>query len=386
MRIVLDAIGGDHAPRETVRGAVQAARACGCTVLLVGPQEPILAELRRYKTQGLDLQVIDAPQVIEMDEHPAKAVRRKTNSSHIVGLRMVRDGKADAFVSAGHSGASMAGALLILGRLPGIERPALGSILPRLQGDTPVLLLDVGANTDCKPEYLLQFAQMGSIYVRHMLGLENPRVALLSNGEEASKGDRRVQEARLLLLQSGLNFVGNVEPKDAIINNICDVVVADGFVGNLVLKMGQATVSFATKKVRAELLHNLLPRLVAGLAPVVLLSLLPGAGRWRAGAGALLGAAGLLGAGLLPLARVRRKMDYRVSGGVPLLGVKGVVVIAHGKSDALAICNAIRRAKETVESHTVQTIAEAMSAAREQQAVPPVPPLVPAPNMVSEGS
>jgi glycerol-3-phosphate acyltransferase PlsX len=368
MRIVLDAIGGDYAPREPVKGAVQAARAYGCTVLLIGPEAQITAELQRHNTRGLNLHVIDAPDVIGMDEHPAQAIRRKTNSSHIVGLRMVRDGKADAFVSAGHSGASMAGALLILGRLPGIERPALGTIFPGVK-DPPPLLLDVGANTDCKPEYLLQFAQMGSIYAERMQGIANPRVALLANGEESSKGDKRVQEAHLLLLESDLHFVGNVEPKDLLMSHEYDVVVADGFIGNLMLKMGEATVSFVSKKTKEAMLQQVALRVLMGLAPAAALTLLPGSGRWRAIAGALLGSAGLAGAGLYPLVRMRRKMDYRVYGGVPLLGVKGVVVIAHGRSDALAISSAIRRAKETVESRTVQTIAEAVSV----PAAPPAP-------------
>jgi glycerol-3-phosphate acyltransferase PlsX len=360
MRIVLDAIGGDHAPQEPVKGAVQAAREDGCKVVLVGPQERIHAELRRHKTRGLDLEVVDAPQMIEMDEHPAHAVRRKTRSSHIVGLRMVRDGQADAFVSAGHSGASMAGALLILGRLPGIERPALGTILPRLH-HSPALVLDVGANTNCKPDYLLQFAHMGSIYMERTFGIPRPRVGLLSNGEEQIKGDRLVQDTHLLLAQSGLNFVGNIEPKDWLVRDVCDVVVADGFVGNLVLKMGEATVSLMAKKASAEMKRNIALRAALSVAPTAALALLPGKGRWRALAGALLGGAGVLGVGLYPLHTMRQSLDYRVYGGVPLLGVKGVVVIGHGKSDSVAIRNAIRRATETVESRAVQTIAEAIS-------------------------
>lgn len=361
MRIVLDATGGDHAPQEPVKGAVQAAHAYGCKVLLVGPEAQITAELRRYNTRKLDLSVVDAPEVIGMDEHPVQAVRRKTRSSHIVGLRMVRDGKADAFVSAGHSGASMAGALLILGRLPGIERPALGALLPRLQ-DKPSLMLDVGANTDCKPEYLVQFAQMGSAYAQHTLEIPNPRVALLANGEESTKGDRLVQDTHLMLMESRLNFTGNVEPKDLLVSNSCDVAVADGFVGNLTLKMAEATVSVLMKKTTAEFKHNLVPRLLLGLAPAAAATLIPGKGHWRTVAGALLGSAGLIGAGLFPLLHVRRDMDYRVYGGAPLLGVKGVVVIAHGKSDAFAIMNAIRRAQETVERRTIPMIAEAVNA------------------------
>lgn len=360
MRVVLDAIGGDNAPQEPVKGAVQAARTYGCEILLVGPEERIAAELQRHNTRGLHISIVHAPQVITMDEHPAHAVRRKTNSSHIVGLRMVRDGKADAFVSAGHSGASMAGALLILGRLPGIDRPALGTILPRLH-PSPALVLDVGANTDCKPEYLFQFARMGSIYMQRMHGIARPRVALLSNGEEQIKGDKLVQDAHLLLLESDLNFIGNVEPKDVLVHDKCDVVVADGFVGNLVLKMGEATVSLISKKTTTALREQLTLRLLAGVAPAAATALLPGKGHWRAVAGALLGSAGVIGAGLYPLWNMRRSMDYRLYGGVPLLGVKGVVVIGHGSSDAFAIKNAIRRAQETIESRAVQVMSEAVS-------------------------
>ncbi len=359
IRIVLDAMGGDYAPQETIKGAVQAARSYGCTVILVGLQSAIAQQLARYDTTGLDLPIVDAPEVISMDEPPAQAVRRKTNSSHVVGLRMVRDGAADAFVSAGHSGASMAAALFILGRLPGIERPALAGLFPTLH--KPVLMLDIGATTDCKPEYLLQFGQIGSVYTALVRGVHNPRVALLANGEESTKGDRLVQEAHALLLESTLNFVGNAEPKDLLLHDMCDVLVTDGFVGNLVLKMGESVVSFATRKIKLEMRRNLIRRLLVGLLPATVLTLWPGAGRWRAPAGALLGGAGLVTAGLLPLRQVRRVTDYRAYGGVPLLGVRGVTIIAHGKSDAFATMNAIRQAKEAVESGTLHAMAEAVS-------------------------
>lgn len=359
VRIVLDAVGGDFAPQEPVKGAVQAARAYGCTVFLAGPQAVVAAELARHNTTGLNLPIVDAPDVIEMDEHASQAVRRKPQSSHAVGLRMVRDGKADAFVSAGHSGASMAGALFVLGRLPGIERPALAGIFPTLH--TPVLVLDIGATTDCKPEYLLQFAQLGSVYAERTMGIMRPRVALLANGEEASKGDKLVQDAHILLRDSTLNFVGNVEPKDMLVRNACDVVVADGFVGNLVLKMSESILSLAMKKAKAEMQRNLVARMAVGLLPVAIVTLLPGAGRWRAPLGAVLGSAGLIGVGLVPLMQVRRATDYRATGGVPLLGVKGVTIIAHGKSDALAIMNAIRQAKEAVETGIITGMAEVVN-------------------------
>lgn len=360
MRIVLDAMGGDHAPREPVKGAVQAAKLSGCRVVLVGDEAQLQTELQRHDTKGLDLPIVHAPDSIDMESHPAQAVRRKTQSSHVIGLKLVRDGQGDAFVSAGHSGASMAGALFILGRLPDIERPALATILPQLH-DRPMLLLDVGANTDCKPEYLLQFAQMGSIYAERLLGIPNPRVALLSNGEEAVKGNKLVQDSHLLLKESGLHFVGNAEPKDLLVNDSCDVVVTDGFAGNLVLKMGEATVSLAAKRGAVELRRSFLPRLLLGMLPAAALALWPGSGRWRTLAAALLGGTGIAGAMLYPLLRLRQMTDYRAYGGVPLLGVRGVVVIAHGKSDGVAIASAIRRAKESVEAGMVRMIAESVS-------------------------
>lgn len=366
MRIVLDAMGGDHAPQETVKGAVLAARAYGCTVVLVGPGEQIKRELSYYRTDGLDLPIVDTPDVIGMDEQAAQAVRRKPNSSHVVGMRMVRDGHADAFVSAGHSGASMAAALFVLGRLPGIDRPALAGFIPTV--DQPVLVLDIGATTDCKPEYLVQFAQMGSVYAERALRIHNPRVALLANGEEKSKGDRLVQEAHQLLLKSNVNFVGNAEPKHLLLHSTCDVLVADGFVGNVVLKMGEAVVAFAKTKITDGMKRNLVPRLLLGALPALSLMLAPGSGRWRIPASAVLGSAGLLGAGLYPLFQFKRETDYRVYGGAPLLGVRGVTIIAHGSSDAVAVMNAIRAAREAVEKRTIRGMVEAVEASNGSKA------------------
>ena len=358
MRIVVDAAGGDHAPAEPVAGAVRAARALGCKVILVGPAAEVQAELAKHPTAGLELAVVDAPEVIGMREHPAQAIRRKPRSPHVVGLRMVRDGAADAFVSAGHSGATMAGATLILGRLRGIERPALASIFPA--HPRPFLLLDVGATTDCKPAYLVQFAHMGSVYAERALGVAQPRVALLANGEEATKGDRLVQEAHALLRSSRLNFVGNAEPKDALVGGVCDVLVCDGFVGNLFIKQAEAVVHLARALLLDELRRGLAGRLVGGLMPAALLA---GAARGGARRGVLLGlvgAAPALLASLLtpPLLRFRRKADYRSYGGAPLLGLKGLAIVAHGRSDAVAIASAIRQACEAVERGTTAGITE----------------------------
>ncbi|MCG8351631.1 MAG: phosphate acyltransferase PlsX [Chloroflexales bacterium] len=361
MRIVLDTMGGDQAPQAQIKGAVQAARAYGCTVILVGPQDRIAAELARYDTTGLDLPIVDAPDSIGMEEHPAQAVRRKLASSHVVGLRLVRDGQADAFVSAGHSGATMAGALFVLGRLSNIDRPALAGFFPTL--DKPVLVLDMGATTDCKPEYLLQFAQIGSVYAERAMGVRNPRIALLSNGEEANKGNKLVQEAHALLRESTLNFVGNAEPKDLLINKTCDVLVTDGFSGNLILKMGEAVVSFGARKIRNEFRRRLVLRVLLCLSPTLALAFLPGRGRWRGPVGALFGGLGLVAATLVPLLRVQHEIDYRAYGGVPLLGVKGVTIITHGKADAYTIQNAIRQADEVARAGIIAGMAAALEPA-----------------------
>ncbi|HJZ48546.1 MAG TPA: phosphate acyltransferase PlsX [Roseiflexaceae bacterium] len=368
MRIVLDAAGGDHAPEQPVRGAVLAARELGCEIILVGPEAAIRAELAKHRTDRLRLHVLDAPEVIEMDEHPAQAVRRKTRSSHVIGLRMVRDGAADAFVSAGHSGATMAAATLILGRVRGIERPALAILFPSREG--MFLLLDIGATTDCKPEYLAQFAQMGSLYAERGLGIARPRVALLANGEEATKGDRLVQEAHKLLRDSSLNFIGNAEPKDALSGSVCDVLVCDGFVGNMFIKQAQAVVRLSLQLVRDEAGRGLPLKLLPALLSIGGMLWFGREGLRQAGLLAVLGllvaAPALLGSLVIPaLTRVRRKADYRFYGGGPLLGVKGVAIIAHGKSDAAAIASAIRQAVAAVERGAVIGMADLIAPEQE---------------------
>lgn len=355
MKIVLDAIGGDHAPAETVAGAVQAARELGVEVVLVGPEDQIKAELAHHTTTGLQLSVVHASELIEMDEHAVQAVRRKKGSSVAIGLRLVRDGEADAFVSAGHSGATMAGAIFILGRVGNIERPCLATVFPSLSGR--LIVADVGATTDSKPEYLLQFAQMTSLYAQLVFGQQSPRVALLANGEEATKGDKLVQDAHKLLAASKLNFVGNAEPKDAMAADVADVLIADGFVGNLFLKGAEATAKFAMLKAKQAFMPRLALRGMLGLAPLAVLAALSPAPLWVVGAGLVAGPALVTALGV-PLYGMRKSLDYREFGGVPLLGVNGVVVIAHGKSDATAVTNAIRRAKESVDRGLVKAIAQ----------------------------
>ncbi len=322
MRIALDAMGGDHAPAETVAGAVAAAREYDVEVALVGRTAAIETELAKHNTAGLALPIVEAPDVIEMDEHPANAARRKPNASINAALKQVREGQAAAMISAGNSGAVMAAALFVLGRVPGIERPAIGAMLPTTQGH--VLLIDAGANTDPKPQQMVQFGQMGAIFMERVQGVKNPRVGLLANGEEETKGNQLVQETHPLLKASGLNFIVNIEGKD-INTGMAEVVVTDGYTGNVVLKLTEGVATFLLGVIRAELTSNVLSKVLA------------------AGVRA-------------DFNRVRTRRDYREVGGAPLLGVDGVTVIAHGRSDALAIKSAIRACKEAVDGGALEAI------------------------------
>ena len=261
-------------------------------------------------------------QSIAMDEHPAQAVRNKPDASIPVCARICKEGRADGWASAGNSGAIMAAALLIQGRIKGVERPALGSIVPTQNGFA--YFLDVGANVDSKPEYMVQFAAMGSVYAREMLGRPEPRVALLSNGEEEGKGDERVRETTKRLKGSMPGFIGNVEPKD-IYNARADVVVADGFVGNVAIKMAEATAEFLFRTLRDEI-----PKTLQGKVGGVLIR--PG------------------------IRQIRARIDWREFGGAPLLGIDGVAVVAHGRSDARAVKNAIRVARDAVQNQLVGKI------------------------------
>src|SRR6266550_1815234 len=311
-------MGGDHAPAEIVKGAAQAAREYGLDISLVGlPQvvQPLLDSHPR-------LQIVPCTQVIAMDEHPAQAVRSKPDSSMNVCARMCKEGRADGWTSAGNSGAIMAAALLIQGRIRGVDRPALGSIVPTQEGFA--YFLDVGANVDSKPEYMTQFAMMGAVYAREMLGRAQPRVGLLSNGEEEGKGDERVRETARRLRGTLPGFVGNVEPKD-IYGARADVVVADGFVGNVAIKMAEATAEFLFRNLREEI-----PRTMTGKLGGLLIR--PG------------------------VRQIRARMDWREFGGAPLLGIDGVAVVAHGRSDARAMKNAIRVTREAVENQLVGKI------------------------------
>jgi glycerol-3-phosphate acyltransferase PlsX len=311
-------MGGDHAPEEVIKGAAEAADEYGIEVTVVGRADRVLPLLDGQRK----LRFTPASQVIGMDEPPAQAVRQKSDSSMSVCARMCRAGLADAWISAGNSGAIMAAALLIQGRIRGVERPALGSVLPTAAGRA--YFIDVGANVDSRPEYLQQFAEMGAVYASQLMGCAEPRVALLSNGEEESKGDRLVREAHARLKRSRLNFVGNVEAKDVLAGR-ADVVVADGFVGNVAIKMAEATADFIFRTLREEI-----PQTPRGKLGGLLIR--PG------------------------VQRIRSQLDWREFGGAPLLGIDGVAVVAHGRSDAQAVKNAVRVACEAVEAGLVSKI------------------------------
>lgn len=329
MKIALDAMGGDHAPAAAVHGAVWAARDFGLTVQLVGQPRVIEAELAKHKTTGLELPIVPASQVIEMADHPATAVKSKKDASMVVALRSVKRGESDAFVTAGNSGGALAAALFELGRIKGIKRPALSTIFPNDSERGYCFLLDIGANTDVRPEYLLQFALMGHHYTKSVLNIPNPRVGLLSTGEEEDKGSMLIQEATPLLKNSGLNFIGNVEGKD-IPAGLADVVVTDGFTGNVYIKGAQGVARLILKVLEREIKAR----------PLALVGALLARGALRA---------------------VRAKLDYREFGGGPLLGVNGVVIVAHGRSDPYAIRNAIRVAKQAAEKNIVQVIEAGLS-------------------------
>jgi len=340
MKIALDAMGGDHAPDVVIEGAVMAARELGVEVVLVGDRARIQPLLARHDTAGLSLPIVHASQVVEMHEHTL-AVKEKRDNSMTVGVRLVKDGGADAFVTAGNSGAGMAAALFGLGRIrvPGgvkIDRPALCTFYPA--APNPCILLDMGANADPQPENLLQFAMMGAVYAGRVMGIANPRIGIVSNGEEADKGTMLVRETYPLLQRSGLNFVGNVEGKD-IGRGLADVIVTDGFTGNVIIKLSEGLFSFLVRHLRSELTRGGLNKLgLVLLIPAAVLAL-PGL--------ALLSPA---------LRRIVKRVDYAEYGAAPLLGVNGIVLIGHGRSNAKAIKNAVRAAARAVENDLVHAI------------------------------
>ncbi|MBP6469892.1 MAG: phosphate acyltransferase PlsX [Chloroflexi bacterium] len=324
MRIAVDAMGSDGHPGPDVAGAVMAAREFGDTIILVGDQARIEAELAKQDITKLSLEVRHAAQAVNMTDKPSVVVKSKPDSSMHVGLSLVKSGEADAFVSAGNTGAVLGIAMLRqvgLGRIPGVKRPALGVMFPTRERP---FLVDNGANADCRPEYMPQFGLMGSLYMEQIVGIHSPRVALVSNGEEEGKGNMLIKEALPLLQASGLNFIGNIEPKE-FMRGAADVALTDGFTGNIMMKTAEAIASYMSDLIRDELMAN--PLTAVG---------------------------GLLAKSAF--GRVRRLLDPHEVGGAPLLGVNGVVIIGHGRSNAYAIKQAVGQARQMVAHNIVMAI------------------------------
>jgi glycerol-3-phosphate acyltransferase PlsX len=322
--VALDAMGGDHAPEVTVRGGLTAAEELGIPVLLVGPARVLRRELGRFRRLPRNVELVDAPDVVAMDESPVVVLRKKRRSSLTVCAELVRDGQASAMVTAGNTGAAWVAAKARLGMIEGIERPALAALLPSSKGYT--LVLDVGANVECRPDHLLQFALMGAIYAESVLGVASPKVGLISVGEEEGKGGRRGREQFQALTRAGVNFIGNVEGRDLFLGDV-DVVVCDGFTGNVILKVAEGVGELLVGALREE----------ARRSPVYGAGLLVAKGAFK---------------------NLKRRVDYSEYGGAPLLGVKGPCLVGHGRSNAKAITNAIKSVASYASSGAVQQIAE----------------------------
>ncbi len=327
MRIAVDVMGGDYAPEEIVLGSLMAQKEYGVELILIGRQDRIETLLSRYEAPVRGIEIIDTPEAIEMGEEPVGALRTKKRASMNLIMDQVKAGRAQAAVSAGNTGAMMAAALLKLRTAPGILRPAIGALLPTVVPRKPVLLLDAGANVDARPKMLEQFAVMGYLYSRHVLGVANPRLGLLNIGEEPGKGSDQAKETYELLVKStGLTFGGNCEGRD-VLQGQFDIVVTDGFIGNILLKFAEGVGLVAMQILKEELPQGL---------------------------------AGTVGSLILRenLQKVRRRMDYAEYGGGLLLGVNGVCIITHGSSKAVGICNALRLAKEAVDNRVLDRIQE----------------------------
>ena len=327
--IALDAMGGDHAPRTEVEGAVLAARELGVRILLVGIEEAVRQELARHRHRGLPIEIIHASEVITMRDSPSHAFRKKRDSSVHVSAKLVRSGQAEGMVSAGNTGAVMATARFVLGTLPSVDRPALAAPFPTSRGGVSVLL-DVGANVDSKATQIEQFAIMGEIYYRAIFGTRRPRVALLSIGEEEMKGNELTREAYNRLKQTSLNFTGNVEGRDVFAGNV-DVIVCDGFIGNIALKISEGLVEHVGILLKKALLSSLSSQVGYVLSRKA-------------------------------FQEFKKKIDYSEYGGAPLLGVRGIAVIGHGRSNANAIKNAIRIAAELCRSKVNERIEQELAA------------------------
>ena len=325
MAIAVDAMGGDSPLSVRIEAAVRAIRDFSIEVVLVGAEDQISKTLKHHSYDQNKLRIVNSTEIVEMNESPAQALRQKKNSSIRVAVDLVKAGEAEAIVSAGNTGASMAIAKFVFKSIEGIERPAIATLMPSVHRNHPFVLLDIGANTDCKPLYLLQFALMGDAYARTYLHLENPRVALLNNGEEEGKGYLELKETYDLLKQSTLNFAGNIEGKSMFRDSV-DVVVCDGFIGNIALKVAEGTFDFVRSVLREEVKSSLLSKL---------------------------GYLAMKG----PFRALGERADYSEVGGAPLLGVNGVVIICHGNSKVHTFRNAIKHAQECAEQKLNDIIA-----------------------------
>lgn len=335
MKIAVDAMGTDNRPIPDVKGAVLAARERNAEIILVGDEEIIGTELKKHQTSGLSIVIENAQDDIKMSEKPTEAAKAKSESTMHVGLNLVRDKKADAFVSAGHTGALLTiSTLYTIRRLRGVKRPAITGVIPTLSG--VVVISDIGANADCRPEYLVQFAIMANLYSKLIVGIESPRVALLSNGEEEGKGNQLIKETLpLLRSQRGIKFVGNVEPKE-VFNGEADVVIHDGFTGNIFVKTAEASMKTMKTLIKQEISSSIITS-VGGLLAKPAFS------------------------------RVSERMSEEAIGGAPLLGLNGIVISAHGRSNEIAIKNAIYRAAEAVEAGLLGKITDAIEESENPQ-------------------
>lgn len=327
MKILIDGMGGDHAPQAIVEGAVAAAAEISDEILIIGNEEEITACLEAQKYSGDQISVVHASQMISNDEAPVKAVRTKKDSSIVKGLNMVKNGEADVFLSAGSTGALLAGGMFVLGRIQGIDRPTLATVYPVI-GKRPSLLVDTGANAECKPNNLLEFATMGSIYMEKVIGRVNPTVGLVNNGTEEGKGTTLTKAAFELLSKSHLNFIGSVEARE-LPDGVCDIIVTDGFTGNAIIKLTEGMGLMVLREMKRRFLSSTKSKLGAFLLKDQLMG-------------------------------IKKEFNYAEYGGAPLLGVKGAILKMHGSSDALAVKQTVIKAVPYVERKVVETIQNAV--------------------------
>ncbi len=327
MILAIDGMGGDHAPKSTVKGAIDAVNEYGVTVLITGDQEILSKELSQYEYDKDKIEIIHCSEKIENEDPPVKAIRRKKNSSMVVALNLVKEGRAEAVISAGNTGALLAGGLFILGRIKGVDRPALAPVFPHANGAS--VLIDGGANTECKGKNLLQFGIMGSLYSEHILGVKYPKVSLVNVGAEKGKGNELTKEAYGLLEKSSLNFTGNLEARDLPRGNT-DVIVCDGFTGNIILKLAEGVFMTVFDLLKEKFTKSFLTKIAAGIIKP-------------------------------ELRQIKKDYDYTEHGGAPFLGVQGVLIKAHGSSDGKAIKNALRQGKRFAENKIVDKIQETLT-------------------------